>query len=200
MNEIDLMAIAEYCRENFKKERVCDDSYLGTCFVGINEEGKLLISQTPHILKNAVEVLLIHEYLTCGITNYYRFYSVEYINFKGEVSQGMLDNGYTMTIDWTGSWKNQTMYLRKDNETVYFCKRPWEQTLQKFWNVYKACLNCKTISEAVVIGKLALQDDKIDKLMAENKELNYMKILLATEVEQYKNILNDIKKQLQNNS
>lgn len=194
MADTDFIELATYCQNRFKeKHSKQHDYYVGTLFVAITNEGKVIPSTTPHILKHAEQCVLLHERAELAVTNYYSWYRVEFINKDGVVYDQRLDNRFTLVIGASNGFSNQIMWLKCDDETIYSCKKPWENSIGKVWNLYSRVKNVNSFTEIKLIAESFQKDEKILDLEKQIEDFKFTKHLLEQQRNQYKSQLDDIK-------
>jgi hypothetical protein len=199
MTDIDFIELANYCQNSFKeKHNTRDDYYVKTLFVAITNEGDVIVSTTPHILRKAEQCILIHERSTLAYKYHYLWYHVEFINKDGVVYDQRLDGKFTLSIVPFNGLDNQVMSLKYDNNTIYSCKEPWEINIIKVWNLYSRVKDLKSLEEIKLIVNLFQKDDKILELEKEIEDFKFTKHLLEQERNQYKSLLDEIKQIVEN--
>lgn len=189
----DFEKIATDCQNRYKESLITPNKkYIKTLFVKIDEEGVVSASTTHHILSNAVSCILIHESSELAVTCWYSWYKVEFINSKGEVRDNRLDDFFKLDTFQSGSFSNQRMALRDDQNEYCNYALPCEKHLQSIWNLYLRLKEVKTPSEKKMIADLFTKDEKIQQLVEQNKDLEFTNILLEKERDQYIDLLDKI--------
>ena len=117
MKEVDFVELAIYCQKQFEAHHIAkDERYIGTVFVSIQENNEVKFSKTPHILSNAHQCILIHEWSKLAYTNWYSWHKVEIINEDGCIHDDHLDEDFRLCVASVGSYSNQIMNLRYGNQ------------------------------------------------------------------------------------
>lgn len=194
MAEIDFMELAIYCQNRFKEEHnSSEDRYVKTLFVAITIEGDVLTSTTPHVLRNAVQCILIHERSKLAWSNYYSWYHVEFINNNGVVFDKCLDENFKLYIGAYNGYANQTMWLKHEETELYSCNEPWEKHIAKVWKLYLRVKDIKSTKEIKLIADLFKKDEKILELEKQVENFKLTNYFLEQERNQYKSLLDNIK-------
>lgn len=191
----NFLEIATYCQNRYKESLITSNKkYIKTLFVKIDEEGVVSASTTHHILSNAVSCILIHERSELAVSCWHKWYKVEFVNSKGEVRDNRLDDFFRLDTFQSGSFSNQRMALRDDQNEYCNYALPCEKHLQSIWNLYLRLKEVKTPSERKIIADLFSKDEKIQQLLEQNRDLEFTNILLEKERDQYKELLKEIQK------
>lgn len=199
MTNIDFIELAIYCQNRYKEEHNSDkDRYVKTLFVAITKEGDILTSTTPHVLRDAEQCILIHERSTLALTNHYLWYHVEFINMDGIVLDERFDEQFTLHIGPFNGFSNQIMWFNYNNQTIYSCKKPWENTIGKVWKLYTRVKDLKSTEEIKLIASLFERDEKILELEKQIEDFKFTKHLLEQEKKQYKLLLDELKQIIDN--
>jgi hypothetical protein len=198
MEKVNLFELATYCQNRFKEEHSTkEDSYVKTLFVAITNEEDVIPSTTPHILKEAEQCILIHQRVLLDVYIYRSHYRVEFIDKYGVVHDQQLDNQFSL---YTGlSSNNQTvMWLKYANKTIYTCTIPWENSIEKMWQLYSKVKDVKSPTEIKLIAELFQKDEKILDLEKQIEDFKFTKQLLEQQRNQYKSLLDEVKELLAN--
>ena len=191
---MNILDVADYCQNRKKQELNKENSkYIDTSFVSMNKNNEIKISKTPHILKDAVQCILIHEWQKKEISNWYSWYNIEFINSDGCVHNNQLDGNFKLFINFKSNLSNHIMYLKKDDVIIYSCKYPCEDQIRIIWNLYLKCKECGSTREAELLGKLAEKDETIVDLNKRLADLNFATSIMQDEVIIYKEILEKVK-------
>ena len=197
--KIDFVEIGKYCQEEFKKEHNSErENYRKTLFVSIQDDNRIRVSTIPHILSNASKCLLIHEYSARAVTNWYRWYKVQFISEEGEVLDEHLDEEFKLWIYPVYGYNDQRLTLYADESEYYSCEAPWnKEDIQSVWNLYVRLKQASTEYERNLIASLFEKDQTILELEKANRNFKYKTQLLEKEMQLYKGILDDIKNLLE---
>ena len=197
--KIDFVEIGKYCQEEFKKEHNSErENYRKTLFVSIQDDNRIRVSTIPHILSNASKCLLIHEYSARAVTNWYRWYKVQFISEEGEVLDEHLDEEFKLWIYPVYGYNDQRLTLYADESEYYSCEAPWnKEDIQSVWNLYVRLKQASTEYERNLIASLFEKDQTILELEKANRNFKYKTQLLENEKKLYKGILDDIKNLLE---
>lgn len=197
MADINIIELANYCTDR-KKEMYNSSSgkckYVNTLYVAISEDNNILCSYTPHILKEAQQCILIHQKSELAVSNWYSWYNIEVINKDGEVLDRRIDDEFELCIVAAGGYTNQTIELSADKRIYYWGHAPWEVTIKRVWKLYTLLKDVKTVSERILISDLFERDETIAQLKKENEDFKFTNELLRQEKDQYKGILDEVKK------
>lgn len=173
MCNVDFTAIAAYCIKRYiSKLDGSRQHYLRTLYVCISENDEVWYSTAPHILQNpkTYKCLLIHQREDLAITNWHKFYDVEFIDSLGGITDGILGDGFKIT--GAGADPHISLKLWYKNKELYSCTSPHEDHLQKMWDLYNEIrnLNYESISE---IQKIVDEKAKIEEAKRRIQELTY---------------------------
>jgi len=198
MESIDFIKLAVYCVERYKESHNTDRSkYVNTLYVAIGKDNEVQCSMTPHILKNAEKCLLVHKRIELAVEKWYAWYSVECIDEGGCVFDGNLGGGFVLRISACGSFTNQIMSLEYNysnyRSDLYHCSPPFEDHMNKIWELYSRLKNISSPTEIRLIADLFRKDEQILKLEKEIEDFNFLDCLLKQEKEQYKNLLEEVR-------
>jgi len=183
--------IAKYCVERYKTSLDEEsERYLGTLYVSIDEHDFVDCSTTPHILSQATKCILIHSRQALAITNWYTWYKVEYIDEEGNVTYGMLGNGFRLSSHFRQDYRDQRL-----NETtlIYSVPAPFEDKMQKVWDVYLRAKRAKSQAALELMAELIEKDETILELEGEIANLKFTNILLEKQKKQYRGLLRQIR-------
>lgn len=196
MNYIDLGEIAIFCVSRFKESLNPEyQKYIETLYVSISSENEVICSTTPHCLSNAEKCLLIHVKSQLEFTNWYRWYTVEYINEEGAVTDGQLDGGFRLSSTWRGNYRNMVLnlfYYKDPPVLIYSCPEPFFDKMQKVWDLYRKVKKIKSEAELEFISKIISQDEKIIELEKNIEDLKFTNLLLENQKNQYEDLLKEI--------
>lgn len=186
--------IAKYCTERFKNSLDEEsERYVGTLYVSIDEHDFADCSTTPHILSQATKCILIHSRQALAITRWYTWYKVEYIDEEGSVTDGMLGNGFRLYSTNRGSFLDQVLILYHDDLEIYSCPAPFEDKMQKVWNVYLRAKRANSQAALELMAELIEKDETILELESEIANLRFTNILLERQKNQYRGLLRQIR-------
>ena len=206
MEKMTLIEQAVKRQEYFKQDcdKYVDKKHCNyTIFCAIYEDNTMETSKSPTILDGAVECLMIHHWVELKITNWYPWFSLEYINEKGVVTRGVLENGYTINLckGWN-FFENMDIRLERYGEKIYESsyntKTPFEEKMKYVWSVFCKCVLCETTEEAKLIGKIAKNEMEILDLKQQLTEKEYCEKIHKKEIEMYRNLLEELKSILDN--
>ena len=202
MNYIDFGDIAKFCVTRFKESLNPEyQKYIETLYVSISSDNEVICSTTPHCLGNAEKCLLIHVKSQLEFTNWYRWYTVEYINEEGAVTDGHLDGGFRLSSTWRGNYRNMVLNLLYDKNPpvqIYSCPEPFFDKMQKVWDLYRKVKKIKSEAELEFISEIIYQDEKIIELEKNIADLKFTNRLLEKQKNQYKDLLKEIKELVMN--
>ena len=199
MDKIDFIGLAEYCVNQFKEAHNCsNDHYVRTLYVSISEDNQVMCSITPHVLHNANKCILVHERSELAISNHYSWYTVQYIDEKGCVFDGNLGGGYTLNMVVCGSYSNIWMDLRLNKAELFSCKAPFEDKIAKIWELYQKVKDISSEKEVKLVADLFRKNEQLFELGKEIEGFKYENHLLELERNQYRDMLNEIKKMVSN--
>lgn len=186
--------IAKYCTERFKNSLdEGSERYVGTLYVSIDEHNFVDCSTTPHILSQATKCILIHSRQALAITRWYTWYKVEYIDEEGSVTDGMLGNGFRLYSTNRGSFLDQVLILYHDDLEIYSCPAPFEDKMQKVWDVYLRARKMNSQAARELMAELIEKDETILELEGEIANLKFTNILLEKQKKQYRGLLRQIR-------
>ncbi len=195
----DFKELADFCVNRYKDSLNPEyQKYVETLYVSISDDDEVRCSTTPHILNNAYRCILIHVRSELAVSNWYAWYKLEYIDENGSVSDGKLGNGFRLVSYYGQSYRDQKLNLVRDfdiNNTtlIYSFTAPFEEKMQKVWDLYRRVKNAKSQAELELIIDLINKDDQIVELEGKIADLNFTNLLLEKQNKQYKRILDEIK-------
>jgi hypothetical protein len=195
MSKVDFIKLAEHCVTKIKLslEAGKDEIYLGTLFVAIQDDDRVFCSKTWHILEYATKCILIHSYTKKAVTNWYKWFFLEYIDENGSITNGFLGNGFRLFTDWGRAWSDQRIILEHDNLQIYSLPAPFEDKMQKIWNLFLKVREAESNAEIKLLSEIIWKDDKILEQENEIASLNFTNKLLEKQKEQYEHLLGEIK-------
>lgn len=185
MADIDFIELANYCQNRYKEN---NNKYINTLFVSITKEGNVITSTTPHILINAERCILMH---TCSDPHRHKSYEFEFINEDGVVN-GQFDENFSLA---QGS-KCINLYYK--SISIYSMIGNYEYNIVKAYQLYSRVKNIKSSEEIFLIAKLFQKDEKILELEKQIENFKFTNYLLEQERNQYKSLLDDIAKMVEN--
>lgn len=196
-NNIDFIELADYCQQQAKEKcKSLGSIYRKTYYCAISEDDHVLVSSTPHILKDAFQCILVHMASTPSVGNIW-YPSIQHINNIGCVSDGQLDTKYSIpAVEKSYSRYRDRMSLFLGNERIFTCLPPIETAIPTIWSLYQKCKECSTNQEAILLCKLAEADQKILELERDNQGLTYQNEMLEKINKKYENILQKIEEAL----
>ena len=185
--------IAKYCIERYQNSLNKDsESYIGTLYVSVDEDNDVECSTTPHILNKARKCILIHSRKALAVTNWYTWYKVEYIDEEGGVSDGLLGNGFRLYSDYRGAYADQRLFLYHNDLEIYSCPAPFDDKMQKVWNVYLKAKKMISQEARELMAELIYKDETILELEGQIADLKFTNILLEKQKKQYRGLLKQI--------
>jgi hypothetical protein len=133
-----------------------------------------------------------------AVSNWYAWYKLEYIDENGCVTDGKLGNGFRLATSFGQNYRDQKLNLVYDvdiNNTtlIYSFSAPFEERMQKVWDLYCRVKNVKSQAELQMIIDLINKDDQIIELEGNIADLNFTNLLLEKQNKQYKRMLDEIK-------
>ena len=201
MEKISFVELATFCTDKYREAHSSNtNSYAGTLYVAIYEDNSVLCSKTPHVLRDCEKCILVHRRDTLAITNSYYWYDIEYIDEKGCVFEGNFGNGFGLDVHASGQYWNQVMCLTYNNTNLYRCKPPFEDHMAKIWNLYSRLKELSSPTEIKLIAELFQKDEHILELEKEFEDFKFSNRLLEEERNQYKELLDELKNLVDNNS
>ena len=161
MDIFEKKQIVEKCIKKYKKEK--GDKYINTLFVAIHSDDSVQESMDDSVLEMAEKFMLIHSYRELAVTNYYTWYDIDFVEDNGSVLRDQFDSNFRVYISFLGQYSCKVIYFvfDKTDTTLYIESYPCE--MQKIWNLYLKCKECKTEKEMQLLCELV---KKILKLMS----------------------------------
>lgn len=200
---VDFLELATYCKQDIEQKCAESDRKRDyeILYAAICDDDSIKISRTPHILKSAKRCILVHSWLQLASTISYDTYLVQCINENGEVIQNALDSDYSINISPSSFNNYARIYLSRNTYTIYQdtiwsnCKNILHKKLTYVWNLYKKSkTECKTLKESQLLGELARSEQTIEELESKLADSSVNELLLKAEAEQYRSLLDEIKK------
>ena len=193
MGKVDFIELAEFCTKRYKELNTSPrDRYVGTLYVAILEDNQLKCSTTPHVLKDAVKCMMIHERSALAETLWHPYGLLEFIDSEGCVHDSNLGNDFNLTIS---RWEYDYLKINlsyKDNR-LYMCGKPFDKNIFKIWNLYTTIMNMTSVSEMRLIVDAFEKDERIVELKGQIEDVKFTNNLLERERDQYKDMLDEIK-------
>lgn len=193
MGKVDFIELAEFCTKRFKELNTSPrERYVGTLYVAILEDYQLKCSTTPHVLKDAVKCIMIHEGSALAETLWHPYGLLEFIDSEGCVHDSNLGNDFNLTIS---RWEYDYLKINlsyKDNR-LYMCGKPFDKNIFKIWNLYTTIMNMTSVSEMRLIVDAFEKDERIVELKGQIEDVKFTNNLLERERDQYKDMLDEIK-------
>lgn len=199
MSQVDFKEIAKFCIEEYKQAVTSEYSgYISTLYVSIDSNNEVLCSRTPHILSHAEQCILIHSKRELAVTNWYDWYSVDYINEDGCVLGKNLGNGFKLETLAGGSYSNQIMQLSSEKRVIFTCRPPYENQMQKVWNIYRRAKKCESEQSIELLAEIIDKEENNLNLEKEILDLKFSNYILEKQNKQYKQLLKEIKELVEN--
>ena len=203
-NMVNLQEVAEYCKMEVERMVSTSKGMLGyrILYVAIMSDKSVLVSRTPHILNNAKACILVHNWDQLASTIYYKTYKVHFINESGEVSEGLLDENFSMGIYAARFNVSPEIYLKYQGYDIY-TRQFWqngvlkslEDLIKMVYKLYIKCkIECKTEFECELLGRLLMQQEDINILNNKFSSLEVQNKLYEEEIKEYKKLIEQIKK------
>lgn len=196
MSMVDFCAIAENCKKRYiSKLRYSNQHYLRTLYVCISEHDDVSYSTSPLILKDPkpFKCLLIHQREDLAITNWHKFYDVEYIDSLGGVTDGVLGDGFKIIGHAADPY--ESLRLLYCNRVLYSCTSPHENHIKKIWKLYNEYKSLNIKSKMLfqeIIDKIDKKDEAVKKI---NELTNNIKTL-EIERDKYLKIIEKIREEV----
>lgn len=197
---VDFLELATYCKQEIEQKCAVSDrkGNYEILYVAIYDDDSIKISRTPHILKSAKRCILVHSWMQLASTISYDTYLVQCINEDGAVLQNALDNDYSIDISPASFNRAAQIYLERNATTIYH-DGIWPSIIHKrlkyVWGLYKKNkTECKTLKESQLLGELARSEQTIEELESKLADSSVNELLLKAEAEQYRSLLDEIKK------
>lgn len=196
MGKVDFIELAEFCTKRYKELNTSPrDRYVGTLYVAILEDNQLKCSTTPHVLKDAVKCMMIHERSALAETLWHPYGLLEFIDSEGRVHDSNLGNDFNLTIY---RWEYDSLKIElsyKENQ-LFKCGEPFDKNILKIWNLYTTIMNMTSVSEMMLVVDAFEKDERILELERQIEDFKFTNNLLERERDQYKDMLDEIKELL----
>lgn len=135
---VDFMEIAAYCKQAIEQKCLGSGySKYEILYVSIREDDSIKMSQTPHILKEAKQCILIHSWQQLAVTNSYDNYYLQCVNQNGEVLLNKLDDDYSVYI-YPSTSKCWARIILTRNSYRIFAQRKSILSINKYTNIWKS--------------------------------------------------------------
>ena len=190
MNMVNFEQIAESCVKKYQEGLDKNVKHLQTLYVAISKDDDVTCSLTPSILKDAYRCILIHK---CNSSVYPNVYRINYISEKGGVTNGFIDKDYYISVKPDLHVQPYSFYLILENskyDILFSFKIPFEDKLQKIWNIYCKVKDVKSKEELILLKKIIGNEKKQSEIKA---ELDSAYHLLDELNNKYRKLLDDIK-------
>lgn len=174
--------------------RFCDST-----FISIDSDSNILMSETPEFLKesDAYQCLMIHRREEKAVTNWYSWYTIQFIDANGCVHTNELDEKFKLYVNYNGCFRNQWLHLSVEGKSIFSCPWPNKDKISIIWTLYNKCKTVASESEAQLLGELAMMDQTILSLKGDLANAEYLNLLLTKERDLYKSLLEEIKSLVQ---
>jgi len=193
MSNVDIYEIANYCIEQYKNSLShTTKKYDGTEFFAITKGNKVLYSTTPHILKNALQAILVHKHFYQYSQFWNPDYDVEYIDEMGCANGAFLGDGHSLYVI-TENRPTLKMKFTFNNEVLYECYINNRVQVPFIWKLFNRVKQVETLSEKKLITELFKKDQTILELEKKVDDFSFANHLLEQERDQYKELLDEIK-------
>ena len=200
-NRIDLFEIAEFCKNEVEQKCEQSDRKHGyrILYVAIMEDATVIVSQTPHILRNAEHCILVHSWDQLAATIYYDTYLVQIIKSDGAVHESMIDDEYSLEIRASSYNCPARLYLRRRGDEIYSKPLNYNVSLNSLipfvWKLYLKCkAESSSLSESKLIGEVVKKNEEIASLKEDINSKSFKEEILEEEIKQYKTLLEEIQK------
>ena len=196
---VDFKELSDFCVKRYKESLDLEyQKYVKTLYVSISDDDEVKCSTAPHVLNDAYRCILIHVRSELAVSNWYAWYKLEYIDENGCVTDGKLGNGFRLATSFGQNYRDQKLNLVYDvdiNNTtlIYSFSAPFEERMQKVWDLYCRVKNVKSQAELQMIIDLINKDDQIIELEGNIADLNFTNLLLEKQNKQYKRMFDEIK-------
>ena len=188
---VNFEQIAESCVKKYQEGLDKNVKHLQTLYVAISKDDDVTCSLTPSILKDAYRCILIHK---CNSSVYPNVYRINYISEKGGVTNGFIDKEYYISIEPDFNVQQPFPFYLILNNSIYGIsftfKRPFEDKLQKIWNIYCKVKDAKSKEELILLKKIVGNEKKQSEIKA---DLDSAYHLLDELNNKYRKLLDDIK-------
>ncbi len=202
-NSIDFIELANYCKN--EKSASCDNKrkwYGKTFYAAIFEDDGMVVSTTPHILKNAKRCILIHKMTYLAVTLTYSCYSLQILNSNGVVTENELEDGFRIDIT-DGSFNYcPEMYIEYKDKIIFKTRYDfngqnfykWENILPDDWKLYlRLKKECTNSYEMEMLCALVKKDNEIIDLNEKLNQEKYKNQQKDLQIQAYKSLLDEIK-------
>lgn len=194
MSNVDIYEIANYCIEQYKNSLShTTNKYEGTEFFAITEDNQVLYSTTPHILKNAVQAIMVHKYLYQYFQYWNPNYDIEYIDEMGRANKSGFGDGHGFYVIKDSYPLILHVRLSYDNQVLYECSNNFKKYVPMIWELYTRVKEEETVKEKMLIAELYKKDEQILKLEKKVENFEFTTHFLEQERDQYKELLDEIK-------
>ena len=188
---VNFEQIAESCVKKYQEGLDKNVKHLQTLYVASSKDVDVTCSLTPFILKDAYRCILIHK---CNSSVYPNVYRINYISEKGGVTNGFIDKEYYISIETDFNVQSPYPFyliLKNSNYDILFSfKIPFEDKLQKIWNIYCKVKDAKSKEELILLKKIIENEKKQSEIKA---DLDSAYHLLDELNNKYRKLLDDIK-------
>ncbi len=194
MTDINLLEIACYCVNECKQEITFERSYLSTDFFAITKDANVIMSQTPHILQNAEQCILIHrfnQYNPEYRKNYLNI-DLQIINKEGSVSTGSIDERFCLT---SNCYRELGLSLNENgtyNNLLTFTDIPYHESIKQIWKLYSIIKDLKSADEMKLAVELFKKDEQIFELKKQIENFSFTNYLLEQQNVKYRSLLDKI--------
>ena len=187
MNRVNIEQVAESCVKKFQASLDIYYHYAGTLYAAISVDNKVFCSQSPHVLNNAHRCILIHKKEGNGCPDVYK---LNYINENFCVTDGFIDKSFYLIIKHTGPNYDFLVLQNNDYDISFDFSYPFEDKLQKIWNIYCKVKDAKSKEEIILLKKIIENEKKQSEIKA---ELDSAYHLLDELNSKYRKLFDDIK-------
>lgn len=193
MADIDFIELANYCQNRYKEKNTSDKRRYGnTSYVAITKDDEVIHSATPHALKMAEQCILLHYASEITSSGSWNRYLTQFIDKNGIVYNNRFDENFELCLDYDSlSLKYENCYIAKYPRTN-------ENSIKKLWKLYSRVKDIKSSKEIFLIADLFQKDEKILELEKQIENFKFTNYLLDQERNQYKSLLDDIAKMVEN--
>lgn len=205
---IDFIELAKDCKD--EKKASCAEKekkwYHCTFYAAIFNDDKLIVSATPHILRDAQKCILIHEMSYLAVTLTYSCDNVQILNSDGVVTNNDLGDGFKIGIS-RGSYNDPPkMYIDYQDKRLFSTntdfngnnKWDWSKILPDIWKLYlrlkKECVN---VHEMKMLCDIVKKDNEIVDLNEKLDQEKYMNQQKDLQIQAYKSLLDEIKNMME---
>ena len=188
MEQIDFIELAEYCVKKAKEvPSYVIKHYEKTLYVSISEDNNVKCSTTPHVLQDAYQCILMHEYSDTPISNIYYWYEIDYINSEGCVQASDLGEGFSLI---SSRRKDYSPFITLGYQGKHLYSN---LDIKKVWELYTKIKEVSSESERKLIVELYFKDEHVLNLKKQIEDFKFTNHLLEQERDQYKDMLDEIK-------